>query len=123
MMAQRFLIFTDKLGFNVGQGTQDIGFRNNVSILFEALPAVKVNLSIKEEDGSPAMGSFLITDGVERLTSGGVENDVDDYRLVRARSQHWQEGRANLHESSERGEPPKWSPLKRRTLGSFSSRW
>ncbi|MDG2396220.1 MAG: CehA/McbA family metallohydrolase, partial [Flavobacteriaceae bacterium] len=81
-----------KLGFNVGQGTQDIGFRNNVSILFEALPAVKVNLSIKEEDGSPAMGSFLITDGVERLTSGGVENDVDDYRLVRARSQHWQEG-------------------------------
>ena len=82
-----------KLGFNVGQGTQDIGFRNNVSILFEALPAVKVNLSIKEEDGSPAMGSFLITDGVERLTSGGAENDVDDYRLVRARSQHWQEGR------------------------------
>jgi len=82
-----------KLGFNVGQGTQDIGFRNNVSILFEALPAVKVNLSIKEEDGSPTMGSFLITDGVERLTSGGVELDVDDYRLVRARSQHWQERR------------------------------
>src|SRR5262249_45360686 len=31
-----------KLGFNVGQGTQDIGFRNAVAILFQCLPAVEV---------------------------------------------------------------------------------
>lgn len=82
-----------ELGFNVGQGTQDIGFRNSVSILFEALPAVKVKLNIKDADGSSTMASLLITDGVERLTTGGLENDFDDYRLVRARSQHWQERR------------------------------
>ena len=28
-----------KIGFNVGQGTQDIGFRNDVAIVFNAVPA------------------------------------------------------------------------------------
>ena len=36
------------LGFNIGQGTQDIGFRNAISILFNSRPAIKVNLHIKD---------------------------------------------------------------------------
>lgn len=55
------------LGFNIGQGTQDIGFRNVINILFESKPSVKVTFNINDADGTPAMASFLITDGIERV--------------------------------------------------------
>lgn len=61
-----------ELGFNVGQGTQDIGFRNTVNILFAIKPSVKVTLNIKDEDGSPTMASFIITDGIERMLDDTV---------------------------------------------------
>jgi hypothetical protein len=57
-----------EIGFNVGQGTQDIGFRNTTSILFDIKPSVNVKFDIKDEDGSPAMASFVITDTITRAT-------------------------------------------------------
>ena len=80
-----------KLGFNVGQGSQDIGFRNTIDLLFDIKPAVKVIFEVKDEDGSPAMASFTITDGIERIA------DIDepkqtDYRHRKAQRPHWQEG-------------------------------
>ena len=80
-----------KLGFNVGQGTQDIGFRNTVDILFDILPAVKVKLNIQDDNGLPTMASFIITDGKERFKSG-KKSHSNDYRLRMASRQHWQEG-------------------------------
>jgi hypothetical protein len=69
-----------ELGFNIGQGTQDIGFRNTINILFNIKPSVKVVLHVKDDDSSPAMASFIISDGVER-----VPNDsTTDYRLTLA---------------------------------------
>src|SRR6478736_6988058 len=62
-----------EMGFNVGQGTQDIGFRNTVNILFNSRPSVKVNLDIKDENGSPTMASLLITDGIERVLDDTVQ--------------------------------------------------
>jgi hypothetical protein len=56
-----------EIGFNVGHGTQDIGFRNTINILFNSSPSVKVKLSIKDDDGTPTMASLLITDGIERI--------------------------------------------------------
>jgi hypothetical protein len=50
------------LGFNVGQGTQDLGFRNTVPILFECRPAVKVVLGVKDFDGKPTTASFVVRD-------------------------------------------------------------
>jgi hypothetical protein len=50
------------LGFNVGQGTQDLGFRNSVPILFDCRPAVKVVLGVKDFDGKPTMASFIVRD-------------------------------------------------------------
>jgi hypothetical protein len=50
------------IGFNVGQGTQDIGFRNEVAILFECEPAVRVKLSVLDDDGTPTMGQFVFRD-------------------------------------------------------------
>jgi hypothetical protein len=51
-----------KFSFNVGQGTQDIGFRNDVDILFNCLPSTDVTLRILDEHGKPATASFLIRD-------------------------------------------------------------
>jgi len=55
-----------EIGFHAGQGSQDIGFRNTTHILFDIQPAVKVVFDIRDVDGTPAMASFIIKDGVER---------------------------------------------------------
>jgi hypothetical protein len=62
------------MGFNVGQGTQDIGFRNLIHILFRINPSVKVTLHIKDENNAPAsMASLLITDGIEHILDDSVQ--------------------------------------------------
>ena len=55
------------IGFNVGQGSQDIGFRNEVTILFNALHARPIRLHIRDEKGQPAMASLIIRDRLNRL--------------------------------------------------------
>ena len=74
-----------EMGFNVGQGTQDIGFRNTINILFNSIPSVKVTLHVKDDDGSPSMASFLITDGIERILDDSVQTIGNaDFRLTAA---------------------------------------
>jgi hypothetical protein len=51
-----------KIALNVGQGTQDIGFRNDADILFDSLPASEVTFHVKDEKGAPATASFIIRD-------------------------------------------------------------
>lgn len=55
-----------EISFNVGQGTQDIGFRNAAHFLFDIKPSVKVIFNVVDDNGSPAMASFTITDSVSR---------------------------------------------------------
>jgi hypothetical protein len=55
-----------KISFNVGQGSQDIGFRNDVTVLFTALPARRITLRVKDEKGRPTMASFIIKDRLDR---------------------------------------------------------
>ncbi|MBI4664572.1 MAG: CehA/McbA family metallohydrolase [Verrucomicrobia bacterium] len=50
------------IGFDVGEGTQDLGFRGEVPILFETRPAVPVKLSIRDYDGKPTVGRFAFLD-------------------------------------------------------------
>jgi hypothetical protein len=70
-----------EISFNIGQGSQDIGFRNSVDVLFNVKPAVKVVLNIKDDDGSPAMASFVFTDNVERVLPDSLfDKSVDAYR-------------------------------------------
>ncbi len=78
-----------KLGFNVGQGSQDIGFRNTIDLLFDIKPSVKVIFKVLDEDGSPTMASFIITDGIVRFSK---DEAGGDYRLTRASRTHWKEG-------------------------------
>ena len=61
------------LAFNVGQGTQDIGFRSDIDILFTALPAHPVRLRVVDEHGEPTTAAFLVKDDAETDLSDGVE--------------------------------------------------
>jgi hypothetical protein len=56
-----------KISFNVGQGTQDIGFRNEMVVLFDALPAHPLRLQVRDENGAPSMAAFTIRDASGRL--------------------------------------------------------
>ncbi|MFO0904508.1 MAG: CehA/McbA family metallohydrolase, partial [Pirellulales bacterium] len=56
-----------KLAFDVGQGTQDLGFRNELPVLFECRPAVQVTLTIRDVDGKPTTGQFVIKDAKGRV--------------------------------------------------------
>jgi hypothetical protein len=56
-----------QIGFNVGQGTQDVGFRNDVSILFTAQPARLMTIRVKDENGKPGTASLLIRDRFDRV--------------------------------------------------------
>ena len=56
-----------KLRFDVGQGTQDLGFRGDVDVLFTSRPAVSVTLDVKDVDGRPTTASFLIRDALGRV--------------------------------------------------------
>lgn len=55
------------ISFNVGQGTQDIGFRNEVAILFNCKKGVKVVFEVIDHDGTPTTGQFVIRDSRGRV--------------------------------------------------------
>ncbi len=51
-----------RLLVNVGQGTQDIGFRNEAHLLFTSVPAVEVTLGVRDENNEPTTAGFVIKD-------------------------------------------------------------
>ncbi|MBI5761339.1 MAG: CehA/McbA family metallohydrolase [Planctomycetales bacterium] len=67
------------LGFNVGQGTQDIGFRNAVAILFNCAPAVEVSLGVKDFDGKPTTAAFVIRDNRGRVYPNPARRLAPDF--------------------------------------------
>ncbi|HLJ97169.1 MAG TPA: CehA/McbA family metallohydrolase [Gemmataceae bacterium] len=50
------------LSFDVGQGTQDLGFRGEVPILFTVQPGIRVPLFVTDIDGKPTTGRFTFRD-------------------------------------------------------------
>lgn len=56
-----------KLSFDVGQGSQDLGFRSEVNLLFDCEPSVPVKLKIQDTDGKPTTGKFTIRDARGRV--------------------------------------------------------
>jgi len=55
------------LTFDAGQGTQDLGFRSSVAILFNVAKGVEVQLQVHDDDGSPTVAEFMITDSQGRV--------------------------------------------------------
>lgn len=50
------------LVFDIGQGTQDLGFRAEVPVLFQVSPAVTVKLDIQDFDGKATTARLTFTD-------------------------------------------------------------
>lgn len=68
-----------KLEFDVGQGTQDLEFRNEVNVLFQCEPAVEVVLEILDVDGSPTTGQFVIRDNLGRIYPARARRLAPDF--------------------------------------------
>jgi hypothetical protein len=67
------------ISFNVGQGTQDLGFRNEIPVLFEAAPAVEVTLDVLDDDGKPTTGQFVIRDSQGRVYPSRTRRLAPDF--------------------------------------------
>jgi len=48
--------------FDVGEGTQDLGFRAELPVLFDVKPAVRVKLHVLDHDGTPTTARFQFGD-------------------------------------------------------------
>jgi len=68
-----------KLLFDVGQGTQDLGFRNEVNLLFECRPAVEVALDVIDDDGRPTTGQFVFRDQRGRVYPSRARRMAPDF--------------------------------------------
>ena len=53
--------------FSVGQGTQDLDFRDELDVLFNAKASYKIVLHISDENGQPTTASLTIRDSHDRL--------------------------------------------------------
>ena len=68
-----------ELAFHVGQGTQDLGFRNAVPILFQCEPAVEVAFEVRDVDGSPTTAAFVIRDKFGRVYPNPARRLAPDF--------------------------------------------
>lgn len=50
------------IGFDIGQGSQDLGFRGETPVLFDVKPGIAVKLSVTDFDGKPTTGRFTFKD-------------------------------------------------------------
>jgi len=68
-----------RIGFNVGQGTQDLGFRSDVDILFNSQEAREVRLKVLDEHDRPTTGMFLIKDAQGRVYPSQAKRMAPDF--------------------------------------------
>jgi hypothetical protein len=68
-----------KLAFDVGQGTQDLGFRNEIDVLFDCRPAVRVKFEVLDDDGRPTMAQFIIRDDQGRVYPAMTKRLAPDF--------------------------------------------
>lgn len=67
------------LTFDVGQGTQDLGFRSEIPVLFTAKPAREIELHVHDEHGAPTTGSFVIRDPALRVYPSTAKRLAPDF--------------------------------------------
>jgi hypothetical protein len=68
-----------QISFNIGQGSQDIGFRNDVPVLFNCVPSKDITFRIFDENGKPATASFIIRDRQERQYPAKTKRLAPDF--------------------------------------------
>ena len=67
------------LTFDAGQGTQDLGFRSELATLFTIRPAVNVQLSVLDVDGTPTVAEFVIRDILGRVYPSRIRRLEPDF--------------------------------------------
>jgi hypothetical protein len=96
-----------KIGFNVGQGTQDIGYRSDVDILFSCLPSTEITLRVLDEDGSPTTGSFIFRDDQGHIYPAKAKRLAPDFafhpQVYRADGEKIRLAAGNYRVESSRG--------------------
>jgi hypothetical protein len=68
-----------KFEFNVGQGTQDLGFRNEVDVLFDCQPAHEIVFGVRDESNQPTTAAFLIRDQQGRVYPSQAKRLAPDF--------------------------------------------
>jgi hypothetical protein len=67
------------LTFDVGQGTQDLGYRNEIPILFTIRPAETVQWRVRDETGAPTVAAFVIRDLQARVYPSRAKRLAPDF--------------------------------------------
>ncbi len=69
------------IAFDVGQGTQDLGFRNEVTLNFVCLPSTQVTLEVLDENGKPTVAEFLVKDKLGRVYPSQAKRLAPDFHF------------------------------------------
>ena len=67
------------VAFDVGEGTQDIGFRGEVPVLFDVRPAKSVRLRIRDHDGTPTTARLTFRDKLGHVYPPQVKRLAPDF--------------------------------------------
>jgi hypothetical protein len=68
-----------KLLFDIGQGTQALGFRNEIDVAFECLPAQDIVLRILDENDEPCAAGFEVRDEFGRVYPAQSKRAAPDF--------------------------------------------
>ncbi|MBM4074031.1 MAG: hypothetical protein FJ267_00100 [Planctomycetes bacterium] len=55
------------IGFDLGDGEQDLGARGETAVLFTVKPAIATQISVRDHDGSPSIAALVIKDRQGRI--------------------------------------------------------
>jgi hypothetical protein len=67
------------LQFDVGQTSQDVGFRSEILVLFNAQPAHAITLRIRDSNGEPSVASLIVKDRYNRIYPNPAKRLAPDF--------------------------------------------
>ncbi|HET7696047.1 MAG TPA: CehA/McbA family metallohydrolase [Vicinamibacterales bacterium] len=72
-----------QIGATIGSGSEDIGFRNRVAIVFHIDPSEDVGIRVRDEHGRPAVASLLVEDRQGRVYPARSKRLAPDFFFQR----------------------------------------
>ncbi len=69
------------ISFDVGQGTQDLGFRNELPFTFDCLSSTIVTLKVLDENEKPTIAEFLVRDQLGRVYPAQAKRLAPDFHF------------------------------------------
>ena len=69
------------LHFDVGQGTQDLGFRSELLVTFDAKASTPITLKILDENNQPTVAEFLVRDAQGRVYPSQAKRTPPDFHF------------------------------------------